>query len=121
MPPLNVGLPADQLVVLLEAGLRERAASGTLRASAVFVDVIIALAGVESEALQARLEHVSGYCVDVFLPYERSETGETRFREPITNARDGTVFPGCGERAPPGTDGYPPEAEGARQTGGESR
>ncbi|MDJ0847754.1 MAG: hypothetical protein QNK04_05135 [Myxococcota bacterium] len=108
--------PADELLDALEAGLHEQALAGALRGSAVFVDVVVAHEGAESEALQARLEHVAGYCIDIFYLYSRDADGAVRFGEPVTRARKGTIFAGCGDTASEGgavgaPERYDPDAE----------
>ncbi len=124
VPAVSEDMPAaDELLVALETGLRQQAESGALRSSAVFVDVVVAHEGSESGALQARLEHSAGYCVDVFYLYSRDEAGALQFQPPITRARQGTVFAGCGRDAEPtgaGSPRYPPEVEEATREGDES-
>lgn len=102
-------IPSGQLLISLEQGLRKQASSGDVRATALFVDVVIMRAGVQSDAIQARLEHSAGYCVDVFYAYRVLEDGEVEFEPPVTTAREGAVFDSCGSG--PAGAGEPPGAK----------
>lgn len=118
VPSTSADPPADALLATLERGLQEQAASGELRGSAVFVDVVVAREGSEREALQARLEHVEGSCLDVFFLYRRDADGALHFDPPITRSRRGTIFATCAwpavgdgalERYDPGAEAQPRE------------
>jgi hypothetical protein len=97
-PRRDVALPGPaESLALLEAAFRQRAQAGECRAMALVADVVIALpGGGQSDALQVAIEHRSGYCQDLFHPYERSSDGTIRFGEPISSRRKGKVFPECG-------------------------
>ena len=66
--------PAE-LLAFLEMSLRQGVTEGKYRAIALFVDVRVEVPGQveKTDAVQAGLEHRTGYCVDVFLPYEKQE------------------------------------------------
>jgi len=87
------------LLETLEDLLRGRAAEGRYRAIGIAADVHIAHDGKETDAIQVGLEHAGGYCVHVYLPYERSEDGEVTVGEAVSAARTGTVFGPCTETA----------------------
>jgi hypothetical protein len=84
-PKRDAALPAPEEVLgMLEAAFRERAAAGECRAVALVADVRIALpGGGESDALHVAVEHRSGYCQNFFHPFERASDGGIRFGEPI--------------------------------------
>lgn len=87
------------LIETLEDLLQQRASEGKYRAIGIAADVHIAHDGKETDAIQVGLEHTSGYCVHVYLPYERSEDGEVSVGEAVSAARTGTVFGPCTETA----------------------
>jgi hypothetical protein len=95
-PKKDAALPEpDALVKIIGDAFRERAAAGECRAIAVVADVVIALpGGGQSDALQIGVEHRSGWCRNLFYPFERSPDG-IRFKEQISGRREGIVFPGC--------------------------
>jgi len=84
--------------VLLDS-LREilvvRAAEGRYRAVAIVADTHIAHGGKETDAIQVGLEHAGGYCVNVYLPYERSEEGAVTLGKAVSAVRQGAVFGPC--------------------------
>ena len=96
-PKKDAALPEpDALLQILQQSFRERAAAGECRAIAVVADVVIALpGGGESDALQIGIEHRSGWCRNLFYPFERAADGKLRFEKEISGRRDGVVFPGC--------------------------
>jgi hypothetical protein len=47
--------------------------------------------GSDSDAIQAEMEHVSGYCADVFLPYGRVD-GALTYGDEISTKGEGLVF-----------------------------
>jgi len=88
--------PSEALLELLQASFRQRAAAGECRAIAVFADVVIALPdGRQSDALQAGVEHRSGFCANYFYPYRRAPDGALAFEPLVSGRRRGVVFDGC--------------------------
>lgn len=89
----------DSAAVLsfLVKGLRKAARDGQYRAVALFVDVRVVGPGGDgkTDAVQAGLEHESGYCVDVFLPYEERPDGTVAYGELFASPREGSVFEAC--------------------------
>ena len=86
--------PSKDLIDLLNQGFRRGAASGEYVATAIFVDVLTTPPGTSSktDAVQVGLEHRSGYCVDVFIPYQRSPDGAVRFGDIFASQRESSVF-----------------------------
>jgi hypothetical protein len=80
---------AVEQLELLREGLRERAASdASVRAIAIFIDSMVQRSPEDKkvEAVRAAIDHRSGFCVDIFVPYTRSEGGEVVFGETyVTN------------------------------------
>lgn len=71
--------PVREVLEALKEGLSRRATSGELRASALVFDVRIEPRGEASDAIQVNLEHVSGYCAEVFFPYRRHDAGHVEY------------------------------------------
>ena len=84
------------LTTLLEI-LQVQAAEGRYRAVVIMADVTITLGDEETDAIRAGLEHASGYCVNIYFPYERSEEGALKLGEALSEAREGAVFGPCGQ------------------------
>jgi len=71
---------------------REAKTKGDLRVVGIFSDAEVKLPdGSDSDAIQAEMEHVSGYCADVFLPYGRVVNTFT-YGDEIRAAGKGLVF-----------------------------
>lgn len=83
--------PGRELAELLANGLRETVAE--YEAVAMFMNVTVRAApgGSGRDAVQAALEHLSGYAVDVFLPY-RIENGEVLVEPVFASRRLPSVF-----------------------------
>jgi hypothetical protein len=60
------------VLVALHAGLREQAAEGSIRASAIAADVTLTDpdSGETTDAVQVELDHANGDPVDIYVPYE---------------------------------------------------
>jgi hypothetical protein len=63
---------SQDILYVLRNSLREMADDNRCKATAIVFDVTIVLPNSDSRsnAIQVCLEHVEGYCVDVFIPYE---------------------------------------------------
>ncbi len=85
---------STHVLALLQEAMVKGAAEGEYKATALVVDVSLEGAqGVENtDAIQVGLEHSSGYCVNVFLPYSKTEGGEFSFGELLASPRESTVF-----------------------------
>jgi hypothetical protein len=85
--------PAQALSELTQRVAREAAAARDFRVVGIFSDTQIALRdGERSDAIQAGMEHASGYCTEVYTPYSLLGEGELTFGERVTTARKGSVF-----------------------------
>lgn len=71
--------PAQEVLHLLKRELSNRASRGELRACALVFDVRIEPRGEASDAIQVNLEHIAGYCAEVFFPYRRREDGQVDY------------------------------------------
>lgn len=89
--------PSRELIDNLMAGFRSGAARGHYKVTAVFFDVRVQQPGTseKTDAVQVGLEHVSGYCVDVFFPYSRTVEGEVNYEAVFASKRAGVVFGTC--------------------------
>jgi hypothetical protein len=85
----------DASAALIE-GLRSRAAAGAYRAVAVFRFVVITLpGGAKSHAIHAGMEHASGRCREVFVPYRVGDEREIRFEPELVRSRAAEIFASC--------------------------
>ena len=85
--------PASQpLIELLEKGFRDGAKRRLYKATAIVVDVRTIPPGKKDkqDAIEVRLDHVSGYSVKVLFPYAFSSKGEYQCWAPfsLSRARD---------------------------------
>jgi hypothetical protein len=84
--------PARALRELGQRVQREARARGDFRVVGIFSDTEIRLPdGKPSDAIQASLEHASGYCSDLFVPYGRV-VNELSYGDPISAKGKGLVF-----------------------------
>ncbi len=102
--PIAVGAdPGDEdvqpaeLLAFLEMSLRQGVTEGKYRAIALFVDVRVEVPGQveKTDAVQAGLEHKTGYCVDVFLPYEKQDDDSVVYGDLFAGPRQSSVFTSC--------------------------
>jgi len=89
--------PSQQVIDDLMSAFRSGAAKGYYKVTAVFFDVRVQQPGTseKTDAVQVGLEHVSGYCVDVFFPYSRTVKGEVNYGTAFASKRAGVVFGTC--------------------------
>jgi hypothetical protein len=66
-----------EVLVALHQGLREQAAEGAIRASAIAADVTLTDpdSGKTTDAVQVELDHAEADAVDIFVPYETEPEG----------------------------------------------
>jgi len=62
-------------------GLRQRAATGAIRATGICADVRISHDEGFADAVDVRLEHYEGEPVRVLLPYRQEQSGEIGYGE----------------------------------------
>lgn len=87
--------PASQpLIDLLEKGFRDGAKRHLYKATAIVVDVRMIPPGKKEkqDAVEVRLDHVSGYTVRVVFPYALSPKGDLKFEAPFAMPGDGKIF-----------------------------
>jgi hypothetical protein len=79
---------------LLNEGLRVEAQAGVNTACGICADVRVKPPGQESfvDAVQVHLEHESGECVDVFLPYEKTTAGDFKYGMLFASKAEPQVF-----------------------------
>ena len=87
---------AEDVAAALVEGLRSRAARGEYQAVAIFRFVVIKLpGGGESNAIHAGLEHQSGSCAQVYVPYRKPEKSSLEFEPELRRSREAEVFEHC--------------------------
>jgi hypothetical protein len=88
--------PADATAVidLLVRGFQKDAAASAIRAAGTCVDVRVVPPGSseKSDAICAQLEHATGHCADVFLPYKKGLLGRIKFGDLFAVAGSSRVF-----------------------------
>jgi hypothetical protein len=87
--------PASQpLIDLLEEGFRDGAKRHLYKATAIVVDVRTLPPGKKEkqDAVEVRLDHVSGYSARVLFPYAFSPKGDLVFEPPFAAPGDGKIF-----------------------------
>jgi len=87
--------PASQaLIDMLEKGFRDGAKRHLYKATAILVDVRTVPPGKkeEQDAVEVRLDHVSGYSVRVVFPYTFSAKGDLEFAPPFATPGEGKIF-----------------------------
>lgn len=85
---------AVAIIELLVKGFREQAATRTIRAAGLCIDMRVVPPGAseKTDAICAQLEHAEGQCVDVYLPYRKGLLGRYKFGEVFASPRDGRIF-----------------------------
>ncbi len=91
----NERVPDEAFADLLEKLEEERKASGGFRAVAIFTDDEVKIEGRKTFAVQAGLEHESGFCLDVFTPYRRMARGEVVHRKAVSSQRPEGLILDC--------------------------
>ena len=83
------------VLVALHKDLREQAAEGTIRASAIAADVTLTDpdSGETTDAVQVELDHAEGDPVDIYVPYE-TEGDSIKFGELVAAQGREPVFTG---------------------------
>jgi hypothetical protein len=89
--------PSQTVIDELNAAFKAGASSGEYKATGLFVDVLAQPPGkaAKTDGVRVSLEHRSGYCVDVFVPYSRGADGKIVMGESFASKRNGTVFGTC--------------------------
>ena len=97
---LAAGLPdaaaatAENAIETMIARFREQASRGEVRATVICYDSRVAPPGqtTKTDAICALLEHESGECTTVFLPYRKSWFGGLKFGDLFASPADARVF-----------------------------
>ena len=91
--------PASQTFIdLLTRAFRNEAAAGQIRAAGICYDVRTTPPGQteKTDAICVGLEHNTGQCVSVFLPYKKGWFGKIQYGELFASARHPQIFVGSG-------------------------
>lgn len=85
---------SQSLISLLESAFVEGARTGDYRATAVVCDVRVVLPNQteKTDAIAVRLDHMSGYSVEVMIPYERVADGSYTFGEMFAQEGEHKIF-----------------------------
>jgi hypothetical protein len=85
----------NELISMLELGLRQGASEGKYKATALVVDMVIVPPGktAKQDGVAVRLDHRDGYSVIVGFPYSFSNTGELVVEAPFAQEGAHQVFP----------------------------
>jgi hypothetical protein len=85
---------ANALIDLLIGGFKKEVVAGAIRAAGTCVDVRVVPPGQsdKTDAICAQLEHVTGQCAEVFLPYKKGLLGRTKFGDLFAVAGNSRVF-----------------------------
>jgi hypothetical protein len=84
----------EQVLDGFMAALRAKAEAGEITAGALCLDAWVALpdSGEKSDAIELRIEHVSGDAVRIFLPYALEFEKEPRYGELFAAVWGGGIF-----------------------------
>ena len=85
--------PSSEVIAVLKAAFKDGAAKGTLRATALVVDVRVAPPGKKDkqDAIQIDLD-MKGLSRRVFYPYSLSKKGELLIEDPFVSLGDSGIF-----------------------------
>jgi hypothetical protein len=83
-----------ELITFLVDVFRREAAEGAIRAVGICVDMRVTPPGSseKTDAVCAQLEHISGECGDVYLPYRKGFLGRIKWGQLFAVTADGRVF-----------------------------
>ena len=89
---------AESILERLREGLRDGAKRGVYRAAAIFADVEVTPPGAResTDAVRVTLEHESGLCREIFVPYRIGAAGGVELGEPFAAGAERTIFPAGG-------------------------
>ena len=88
---------SQRVIEELESALRSGIAKGQYRAGAIFVDVRAQPPGAHEmvDAVRVGLEHVDGFCADIYVPYTRSASGDVTAGTAFASKRKGRFTKAC--------------------------
>jgi hypothetical protein len=86
--------PSERIIDLMTQAFRQEAAAGQLRAAGICYDVRTIPPGQteKTDAICLGLEHQTGQCVSVFLPYKKGLFGKMQFGQLFATRRDAQFF-----------------------------
>ena len=86
--------PCQELVDMMTIGLRQRAASGEIRAACICADVLCVPLGEtrKRDAIGVTLEHVSGDAIEAYVPYKKGWFGKYRYGKLVVLPREPQFF-----------------------------
>jgi len=86
--------PSQQLIDLMTQAFRQQAAAGEIRAAGICYDVRTIPLGQneKSDAICLGLEHKTGQCISVFLPYKKGWFSKVQYGDLFATKRDGQFF-----------------------------
>jgi hypothetical protein len=89
---------SQALIDLLTQAFRNEAVAGQIRAAGICYDVRTIPPGQveKTDAICVGLEHNTGQCVSVFLPYKKGWLGKIQYGQLFASAREPQVFVGSG-------------------------
>src|SRR6266536_26149 len=89
---------SQTLIDLLIQGFRSEALAGQIRAAGICYDVRTIPPGQteKTDAICVGLEHNTGQCVSVFLPYKKGWFGKIQYGQLFASSRDPQIFIGSG-------------------------
>jgi hypothetical protein len=87
--------PSQEVIDLLIAAFQRDAAAGKIRAAGICMDVRTIPPGSneKTDAICARLEHVDGEAVDVYLPYRKGLFGKFKYGSVFATQGERLIFP----------------------------
>ena len=91
--------PASRpLIELMTQAFRKQALAGQIRAAGICYDVRTTPPGqtAKTDAICVALEHNTGQCVNVFVPYKKGWFGKVQYGELFASKRDPQIFVGGG-------------------------
>ncbi len=86
--------PSQPLIELMSQAFRQQAEAGELRAAGLCFDARILPPDrtEKTDAICVSLEHESGQCMDVFVPYERGWFGKLKYGAMFAASRERQFF-----------------------------
>jgi len=87
--------PSQQLIDMLTAGFRKKAAAGEIRAAGICYDARIVPPDQEekTDAICVSLEHESGEATEVYMPYKKGWLGRIKYGDIFAEPREPQFFP----------------------------
>lgn len=86
--------PSQQLIDMLTQIFKRQAAAGQIRAAAICYDVRTIPPGQsqKTDAICVDMEHQSGQCARIYLPYKKGWFGKIQYGELFATRRDAEFF-----------------------------